>query len=115
MFLRALVGVLRTLFEDNIWGRDKALVIFYLLVDRLFVGEAVNSNCLKVFPVVMSVLISALSCQVDDSGDGKPNFSEENQIHDVIEGWLQRVMSFPLLNTWNSGEGIITNDTFFQF
>ncbi|PWA65835.1 Armadillo-like helical [Artemisia annua] len=106
VFLRALVGVLRTLFEHNIWGRDKALVIFNLLVDRLFVGEAVNSNCLKIFPVVMSVLISPLSCQVDDSGDEKPNSSEENQIHDVIEGWLQRVLSFPPLNTWNSGEDV---------
>lgn len=115
VFLRALVGVLRTLFEDNIWGRDKALVIFNQLVDRLFVGEAVNSNCLKIFPVVMSVLISPLSCQVDDSGDEKPNSSEENQIHDVIEGWLQRVLSFPPLNTWNSGEGNIANYTFFQF
>ncbi|GJV33873.1 E3 ubiquitin protein ligase listerin [Tanacetum coccineum] len=106
VFLRALVGVLRTLFEDNIWGRDKALVIFNLLVDRLFVGEAVNSNCLKIFPVVMSALISPLSCQVDDSGYEKPNSSEQNQIHDVIEGWLQRVLSFPPLNTWNSGEDI---------
>ncbi|GJR36275.1 E3 ubiquitin protein ligase listerin, partial [Tanacetum coccineum] len=103
VFLRALVGVLRTLFEDNIWGRDKALVIFNLLVDRLFVGE---SNCLKIFPVVMCALISPLSCRVDDSGDEKPNSSEENQIHDVIEGWLQRVLSFPPLNTWNSGEDI---------
>ncbi|GKA76734.1 E3 ubiquitin protein ligase listerin, partial [Tanacetum coccineum] len=103
VFLRALVGVLRTLFEDNIWGRDKALVIFNLLVDRLFVGEAVNSNCLKIFPVVMCALISPLSCRVDDSGDEKPNSSEENQIH---EGWLQRVLSFPPLNTWNSGEDI---------
>lgn len=97
VFLRPLVSVLGTLFEDNIWGRDKALGIFNLLLDRLFVGEAINTSCLNILPVVNSVLIGPLSSQVESL--------EEDQIHDVIEGWLQRTLSFPPLNTWLSGDG----------
>ncbi|XP_076904678.1 E3 ubiquitin-protein ligase listerin-like [Bidens hawaiensis] len=98
VFLRALVSLLSTLFEDNIWGRNKALKIFNLLVDRLFVGEAVNSNCLKILPVVMSVLIGPLF------GDEVNDASKRDDIHDVIERWLQRTLSFPPLNTWLSGQ-----------
>ncbi|KAI3810700.1 hypothetical protein L1987_20322 [Smallanthus sonchifolius] len=98
VFLRALMSILHTLFEDNIWGRSKALGIFNLLVDRLFVGEIVNSNCLKVLLVVMSVLVGPLF------GDEITDSSEKNEIHDVIEGWLQKTLTFPPLNTWLSGE-----------
>ncbi|KAI3676180.1 hypothetical protein L1987_85781 [Smallanthus sonchifolius] len=98
VFLRALMSILHTLFEDDIWGRSKALGIFNLLVDRLFVGEIVNSNCLKVLVVVMSVLVGPLF------GDEVTDSSEKNEVHDVIEGWLQKTLTFPPLNTWLSGE-----------
>lgn len=101
VFVRALVSLLHTLFEDNIWGRDRALGLFNLLVDRLFVGEDVNSNCLKVLHVVMSVLIGPLS---SPEGEIENDKTEENQIHEITEGWLQRTLSFPPLNTWHSGE-----------
>ncbi|XP_024965066.1 E3 ubiquitin-protein ligase listerin isoform X4 [Cynara cardunculus var. scolymus] len=104
VFVRALVLVLDTLFKDSIWGRDKALGLFNLLVDRLFVGETINSNCLKILPLVMSVLIGPLSSQAGELANAKPESSEGNQIHDIIEGWLQRTLSFPPLNTWYSGE-----------
>lgn len=104
VFVRALVLVLHTLFEDSIWGRDKALGLFNLLVDRLFVGETVNSNCLKILPVVMSALIRPLSSQAGELANAKPDSSQGNEIHDIIEGWLRRTLSFPPLNTWYSGE-----------
>ncbi|KAI7738214.1 hypothetical protein M8C21_032883 [Ambrosia artemisiifolia] len=98
VFLRALVSILGTLFEDNIWGSNKALEIFNLLVDRLFVGEDVNSNCLKILPVVMSVLTGPVF------GKEITDTSKRNEIHDVVEGWLQRTLSFPPLNTWLPGQ-----------
>ncbi|KAM0040615.1 putative transcription factor C2H2 family [Helianthus debilis subsp. tardiflorus] len=97
-FLRALVSILGTLFEANIWGRNKALEIFNLLVGRLYVGEDVNSNCLKILPVVMSVLTGPLF------GNEITDTSKRNEVYDVIEGWLQRTLSFPPLNTWLSGQ-----------
>ncbi|KAJ9556872.1 hypothetical protein OSB04_011486, partial [Centaurea solstitialis] len=104
VFVRALVLVLHTLFKDSIWGRDKAMGLFNLLVDRLFVGETVNANCLKILPVVMSVLIGPLSSQAGELANAEPDSSEGNQVHDIIVGWLQRTLSFPPLNTWHSGE-----------
>nr|XP_043619247.1 E3 ubiquitin-protein ligase listerin [Erigeron canadensis] len=103
-FVRALVSVLHRLFEDDIWGRDKALEIFNLLLDRLFVGEAVNSNSLNILAVIMSVLIGPLSSQASEIKNNKPDSSEDNQIHHIFEGWLQKTLSYPPLNTWNSGE-----------
>ncbi|XP_071696870.1 E3 ubiquitin-protein ligase listerin [Rutidosis leptorrhynchoides] len=100
VFVRALLSILRTLFEDNIWGRDKALGIFNLLVDRLFVGEVVNPNCLKILSVIMSLLIGPLSSKADETENYKP----DNHLHDIIEGWLQKALSFQPLNTWCSGE-----------
>ncbi|KAL8237342.1 hypothetical protein R6Q59_018423 [Mikania micrantha] len=98
VFLRALMLILHTLFEDNIWGRGKALGIFNLFVDTLFVGEVVNSNCLKILVVVMSVLVGPLFEDVITDS------SEKNEIHDVIEGWLRKTLTFPSLNAWLSGE-----------
>lgn len=115
VFVRALVSILRTLFEDNFWGRDKALWILNLLVDRLFVGEAVNSNCLKILSVIMSVLIGPLSSLADETENDKPDSSEDNQMHDIIEGWLQKTLSFPPLNTWYSGEGKKIKNSFILF
>ncbi|KAI3781450.1 hypothetical protein L2E82_11465 [Cichorium intybus] len=107
VFVRGLVAVLKTLFEGNIWGKEKAFELFNLLMGRLFVGESINLDCLKILPVVISVLIGPLSSQADEFGNESNDEIaplEGNQIHDVIKGWLEKILSFPPLNTWNSGE-----------
>lgn len=108
-FLRALVAFLLTLFNDNIWGYKKAMELFALLVNKLYVGEATNANCLRILPVIVNVLILPLSQRSirsnDSSGDAQHDSSGENHIHDVIEGWLRKALSFPPLITWQTGEG----------
>ncbi|KAL6195350.1 hypothetical protein ACLB2K_030969 [Fragaria x ananassa] len=107
-FLRALVAFLLTLFNDNIWGYKKAMELFALLVNKLYVGEATNANCLRILPVIVNVLILPLSQRSiksnNSSGDAQHDSSGENHIHDVIEGWLRKALSFPPLITRQTGE-----------
>ncbi|GMP89851.1 hypothetical protein CsSME_00041233 [Camellia sinensis var. sinensis] len=96
-FLRALASLLLTLFEDNIWEMDKAILLFKLLVNKLFIGEAINLNCLRILPLVMSVLVRPLSIGCDESN--------RDVQHDTIKDWLQKTLLFPPSNTWQTGEG----------
>ncbi|GFZ19943.1 HEAT/U-box domain-containing protein [Actinidia rufa] len=104
-FLRALASLVFTLFEDNIWGKDKAILLFKLLANKLFIGETINLNCLRILPLIMSIIIRPLS-----NGCGEPNQDvqhdsfEENEMHDTIKDWLQRTLSFPPSSTWQIGE-----------
>ncbi|XP_059626408.1 E3 ubiquitin-protein ligase listerin isoform X2 [Cornus florida] len=104
-FLRALASLLFTIFEEKIWDKDKAMLLFKLLGSKLYIGAAVNSNCLRIFPLIMSVLIRPLSIGSNESdGIVQPNPYEENQMHDAIKDWLQRTLSFPPLTAWQTGE-----------
>ncbi|XP_057483183.1 E3 ubiquitin-protein ligase listerin-like isoform X2 [Actinidia eriantha] len=104
-FLRALASLVFTLFEDNIWGKDKAMLLFKLLANKLFIGETINLNCLRILPLIMSIIIRPLS-----NGCGEPNQDvqhdsfEENEMHDTIKDWLQRTLSFPPPSTWKIEE-----------
>ncbi|XWS74417.1 hypothetical protein CRYUN_Cryun02cG0214200 [Craigia yunnanensis] len=108
-FLRALVSFLFTLLKENIWGSEKAMILFQLLVNKLFIGEAVNKNCLRILPPILCVLVPTL-CQrsIRSSGctntDGKPDPLDENQMLDTIKSWLQRILLFPPLVTWQTGQ-----------
>ncbi|KAK8596571.1 hypothetical protein V6N12_065056 [Hibiscus sabdariffa] len=108
-FLRALVSFLFTLLKENIWGPEKAMVLFQLLVDKLFLGEAVNSNCLRILPSILCVIVPTL-CQRSirsiecTNKDGKPDPLYENQIQDTVKSWIQRILQFPPLVTWQTGE-----------
>ncbi|XP_050138704.1 E3 ubiquitin-protein ligase listerin [Malus sylvestris] len=104
--LRALVAVLFTLFNDNIWEREKAVMLFELLVNKLCVGEAINANCLRILPLIVNVLIRPLSQRSIKPNDEetKPDSSGENRVQDIIEGWLQKAISFPPLITWQTGQ-----------
>ncbi|XP_024158804.1 E3 ubiquitin-protein ligase listerin isoform X2 [Rosa chinensis] len=108
-FLRALVAFLLTLFNDKIWGTEKAMELFALLVNKLYVGEATNANCLRILPLIVNVLIQPLSqrsirCN-DSSGDAQHDSSGENHVQVVIEGWLKKALSFPpLIMWWQTGE-----------
>lgn len=105
-FLRALASLLFTLFGNNIWEKDKAILLFKLLLNKLYIGETVNSNCLRNFPFVMSVLIRPLSIGCDESNQHVQLDSfEENLMDDTIKGWLQRTLMFPPSNTWQTVEG----------
>lgn len=108
-FLRALVAFLLTLFKDNIWETEKAMMLFELLVNKIFVGEAINTNCLRILPLIVNVLIRPLSQRSirshDSSRDTQPDSSGENHVPDIIAGWLQKAISFPPLITWQTGQG----------
>ncbi|XVF20393.1 hypothetical protein REPUB_Repub11eG0194700 [Reevesia pubescens] len=108
-FLRALVSFLFTLLKENIWGTEKAIILFQLLVDKLFIGEAVNTNCLRILPPIICVLIPTLCRRSFRSSgctetDGKPDPLDENQMQDTIKSWLQRILLFPPLGTWQTGQ-----------
>lgn len=107
-FLRALASFLFSLVKENIWGRDKASSLFELLVSRLFIGEAVNIDCLRILPLIVSYLVRPM-CETnftfDDSGSCPGEASlKENIIQNAAEGWLQRVLLFPSLNEWQLGQ-----------
>lgn len=115
-FLRAHVCLLVTLLENDIWERDKAMILYDLLVNKLFIGEAINKNCLRILPPIFSVLVRTLSYRGIGSDEyGRrvdSDTSEGNQVRDAIRGWLQRSLLFPPLVAWQSGEG---KACYFQF
>ncbi|CAK7351987.1 unnamed protein product [Dovyalis caffra] len=107
-FLRALLSLLVTLFKDNIWKGDEAIRVFDLLINKLFIGEAVNQNCLKILPAIFSVLVRPL-CQrsiksEESSGNAQVASLGEKRMQDTVKDWLQRILSFPSLVTWQTGQ-----------
>lgn len=104
-FLRALVAVLYALFHDSVWGRDKAWSYFSLLLDKLFVEDTVDSNCLRILPTCMDVLILHLGIDLDESGSRNlPEALEESELYVTILGWLKRAADFPAFSAWNNGK-----------
>jgi hypothetical protein len=108
-FLRALVSFLFTLFKDGIWETEKAMTLFEFLVNKLFIGEEVNRNCLRILPPLVNILVRS-SCRRhigpgESATDTKLDSSEENHMQDTIEGWLRRTLLFPPLVSWQTGEG----------
>ena len=100
-FLRALVSFLITLFTENIWGNDQAVILFGLLANKLFIGDSVNAECLRIIPLILSVLIRP--SYAIESGELHrnvvPTYFEENKICDTIKDWVQRTLSFLPLTT----------------
>uniref|UniRef100_A0A9I9DLL5 E3 ubiquitin-protein ligase listerin n=1 Tax=Cucumis melo TaxID=3656 RepID=A0A9I9DLL5_CUCME len=106
-FLRALASLLFSLLKENIWGRDKASSQFELLVSRLFIGEAVNIDCLRILPLILSYLVRPMcerNSTFDDCGSCSGDSLMENTFQRTTEGWLQRVLLFPSLNEWQLGQ-----------
>lgn len=107
-FLRALLSLLVNLFKENIWEGDKAIRLFDLLIHKLFIGEAVNQNCLKILPVIVSVLVHPL-CQrsiesEESNGDSQVASLGEKRMQDTVKDWLRRLLSYPPLVTWQAGQ-----------
>ncbi|MED6194528.1 hypothetical protein PIB30_029435 [Stylosanthes scabra] len=103
-FLRALVAFLSTLFKEKIWGEEKALSLIKLLVNKLFIGEAVNTNCLDIFPLLISILLEPLYSHVEPGRDVQPCSSEDNFVQNTIIDWLERTLRLPPLVTWKTGQ-----------
>lgn len=107
-YLRALVALLFTLFKDNIWKQDKAQTLFELIVNNLSIGETINMNCLRILPLIVSVLIRPLHHKgTGYNGDAQADTSKENLMHDAITDWLQRALVFPPLTTWQTGQDAV--------
>ncbi|KAF2296871.1 hypothetical protein GH714_010633 [Hevea brasiliensis] len=107
-FLRALLSLLNTLFKDHVWEGNKAMKLFELLVNKLYIGEAINQNCLKILPLIVSILVQPLCRRSivpgESSGDVELNNSGENWIRDTIKDWLQRILLFPPIVSWQTGQ-----------
>ncbi|PNY04264.1 E3 ubiquitin-protein ligase listerin-like protein, partial [Trifolium pratense] len=104
-FLRALISFLSTLFKENIWGIKKASYLIELLVNKLFIGEEVNTNCLKILPLLISVLLEPFYGYVQPGKDVQPCSIEENFVQNIIIDWLERALKLPPLVTWKTGQG----------
>lgn len=100
-FLRALVYFVSTLFKDSIWERSKAMTVFELLVNKLWIGEAVNINCLRILPRLVTILVQPLF----KSACGETSGVAECHIQDIVTGWLQKTLSFPPLGGSETGQG----------
>ncbi|KAK7385599.1 hypothetical protein VNO78_31325 [Psophocarpus tetragonolobus] len=103
-FLRALVSFLSALFKDKIWEADKATNLIELLVNKLFLGEEVNTDCLKILSSVISILLEPL-CGSVEPGMGVQECSvEERFVQNTMIDWLQKALSLPPIVTWKTGE-----------
>ncbi|XP_041995812.1 E3 ubiquitin-protein ligase listerin isoform X1 [Salvia splendens] len=103
-FLRALASLLSTLFEEDVWGNDKAASLFKLLLEKLYIGDAVNSNCLEVLPSVVNILIVPLVIGYGDSMNNQHDLYRLSEFHSATVDWMKKAISFPALNTWHTGE-----------
>ncbi|KZV39908.1 hypothetical protein F511_04548 [Dorcoceras hygrometricum] len=111
-FLRALVSLLTTLIQNNVWGKEKVISLFNRLLNLLCVGDATNINCLRILPSVMNILVRTLKTVFEDCGSGQSDPYSQNELHQPIIDWLKKVASFPPLYAWNSGDGAEMEDWF---
>jgi len=104
-FLRALVSFLSTLFRENIWGTTKASYLIELLANKLFLGEEVNTNCLRILPFLISVLLEPFYGYVEPGKGVEPCSSVERFAQNTMIDWLERALRLPPLVTWTTGQG----------
>lgn len=104
-FLRALISLLSTFFQNNVWGKEKAISLFNHLLNLLYAGDTTNLNCLRILPSVMNILVRTLKTVFEDGANGLSNPYIQNELHQPIVDWLKRVASFPPLNAWKPGDG----------
>lgn len=115
-FLRAVVSLVSKLFEDDVWGKDKAVFLFNQLLNKLHIGETININCLRILPSVMDVIIRPLSVSFgQDTAKLQSASSDCCEVQQAIMHWLQRTQSFPPLNAWQTTEGKLLLSTMCQF
>jgi len=104
-FLRAIILFLSALFKEKIWGPAKASSLIELLVNKLFIGETVNTNCLKILPLLINILLEPFY-GYEEPGIGVHHCSlEERFVQNTMIDWLERALGLPPLVTWKTGEG----------
>ncbi|XP_057789666.1 E3 ubiquitin-protein ligase listerin [Salvia miltiorrhiza] len=103
-FLRALASLLSIFFQEDVWGNKKAASLFKLLLEKLYIGDTVNSNCLKILPSVVNILIGPLVTGYGDSMNNQRDLYRLSEFHNATVDWLKKAVSFPPLNTWHTGE-----------
>lgn len=104
-FLRAVVSLVSRLLENDVWGKDKAVFLFNQLLNKLHIGETININCLRILPSVMDVIIRPLSVPFgQDAANLKSASLGCCEMQEAIIDWLQRTVSFPPLNAWQTRE-----------
>ncbi|XP_048139257.1 E3 ubiquitin-protein ligase listerin isoform X2 [Rhodamnia argentea] len=99
-FVRALLSLVVTLFNDDVWKYDKARTLFQVLINKLMIGDTVSINCLQILPLIMRILIQPLCRSHKNFTDLESLALENDEVQETIMGWLQRILSFPPLLTW---------------
>ncbi|KNA05184.1 hypothetical protein SOVF_192710 [Spinacia oleracea] len=102
-FLRALVSLLFTLLNEGIWKQEKAVGLWELLLNKLYIGQETNMNCLRILPPLISVL-SHFLCHNKGSGGLVKDASPDSFRETVVRDWLEKIRDFPSLMSWTSGE-----------
>ncbi|KAL9224180.1 hypothetical protein vseg_000242 [Gypsophila vaccaria] len=101
-FLRALVSLLITMLSDGIWSQEKAIELWQLLVSKLYIGQETNKNCLRILPVLVSVISQFLN-----QGKGSNEMVIESlpfSFRKDVQDWLRKILAFPSLISWTSDE-----------
>lgn len=111
-FLRALISLLSTFFQTNVWGKEKAISLFNHLLNLLHAGDTTNLNCLRILPSVMNILVRTLKTVFEDCANGLSDPYSQNELLQPIVDWLKRVASFPPLSAWKPGDGSDMEDWF---
>lgn len=95
-YLRAVISLLKALFGERLWKKDKAIQIFELFINKLFIGEEANMGCLRILPLVMCVLIHPFHfTELDElSGDGSLACREVELFPETLKDWLQKALTF---------------------
>lgn len=104
-FVRALLSLVVTLFNDDVWNYDKARTLFQVLINKLLIGDTVSINCLRILPLIMRILIQPLCRSHKNFTDLESLALEDDEVQETIMGWLQRLLSFPPLVTWQTDNG----------
>lgn len=99
-FVRALLSLVMTLFNDDVWKYDKARTLFQVLINKLLIGDTVSINGLQILPLIMRILIQPLCGSHKNFTDLESLALEDDEVQETIIGWLQRILSFPPLFTW---------------
>ncbi|GFP97346.1 E3 ubiquitin-protein ligase listerin [Phtheirospermum japonicum] len=103
-FLRALVSLLSSFFQDNVWENKRAQFLFKLLLDKLYIGDIANVNCLRILPPIMNILVRPLSTGFEDCTNDQSDLHSRSELHNVTVDWLKKTVSFPPLTAWQAGE-----------
>lgn len=103
-FLRALVCLLSTLLKEGIWNYEEASKLWELLLNKLYIGQETDLNCLRILPPLVSVLAHFLCVNKESSDLVKHPLTDSLRVT-IVGDWLEKTLTFPPLISWTSGEG----------